>query len=331
MKKFAAELKQFKDQSILLLGHKNADPDSACSIVSLSLGLEQLGYKTRRGVIEGASKLSQKILDAVDEKVEVDPNLENVDLIIMLDMSTEGQLSKFAEQIFASKAKKMIIDHHAVHTYTLKSDFSFIDEQASSTVELVYDLLNELKAKIDEKIAKLILLGTIAETAHLQYAALKNFEILTELMKKFNIEYEWLLATLQTPLDVSERIARIKASQRAKYEKVGDFLFVTSKVKSFEASAARALIRTGADLVAVAAEKEDQNELRISARSTPNFYETTKIDLGKDVMPGVAKIIQGTGSGHPTAAGANGKLVKKADEALKYILEFAKTKLSTPN
>lgn len=45
-------------------------------------------------------------------------------------------------------------------------------------------------------------------------------------------------------------------------------------------------------------------------------------------MPGVAKIIQGTGSGHPTAAGANGKLVKKADEALKYIVEYVKTRIS---
>ncbi len=329
MKKLATELKQFKDASILLLGHKNADPDSVCSVVALSLGLEQLGYKTRRGVIESVSKLSQKILDSVNEKVEVDPNLENVDLIIMLDMSTEGQLSTFAEKLFASKAKKMIIDHHTVHEYSLKADYSFIDEQASSTVELVYDLLNELKSEIDEKIAKLILLGTVAETAHLQYAGLKNFEILTELMKKFNIEYELVLATLETQLDVSERIARLKAAQRVKYERIGDFLLATSKIKSFEASAARALIRAGADLVAVAAEKE--NELRISVRSTPNFFEKTKIDLGRDVMPGVAKIIQGTGSGHPTAAGANGKQVKKADEALKYIVEYTKNTLNQPS
>jgi len=88
------------------------------------------------------------------------------------------------------------------------------------------------------------------------------------------------------------------------------------------------LIRAGADLVGVAAEKED--EIRISLRSNQNFYEKTKIDLGKDVIPGIAKIIQGTGSGHPTAAGANGKLVNRADEALKYIFEYTKTKLNTP-
>ncbi len=324
MKNIANTLKQFKGKSILLLGHKNADPDSVCSIIALSFGLRQLDFKVRSGVIESASKISQKILDSIDENVEVDPDL-NVDLIVMLDMSTEGQLSDFAEKVFSSKAKKMIIDHHRIHDYSLKSDYSFIDEKASSTVELVYDLLKELKIPVDEKIAKAILLGTVAETAHLQYASLKNFEILAELMKKFNIDYQWILATLETPLDISERIARLKASQRVKFEKIRDFLIATSKVKAFEASAARALIRAGADLVGVAAEKED--EIRISLRSTPIFFEKTKIDLGKDLIAGVAKIIQGTGSGHPTAAGANGKLVNKADEALKYIFEYTKNKL----
>ena len=152
MKEIADAIKRFKGKSILLLGHKNADPDSVCSIVALSLGLKQLGYNVRSGVIESASKISQKILNEVGEGVEVDPDL-NVDLIIMLDMSTEGQLSTFAEKVLASKAKKMIIDHHTVHDYSLKADYSFIDEESSSTVELVYDLLNELKAKIDEKIA----------------------------------------------------------------------------------------------------------------------------------------------------------------------------------
>jgi len=221
----------------------------------------------------------------------------------------------------------MIIDHHTVHDYTLKADFSFIDEESSSTVELVYDLLKELKVKIDEKIAKSVLLGTVAETAHLQYASLKNFQILSELMEKFSIDYQWILATLETPLDVSERIARLKASQRVQFDRIGNFLIATSKIASFEASAARALIRAGADLVGVAAEKE--NEVRISLRSTQNFYEKTKIDLGKELIPKVAAIIGGTGSGHPTAAGANGKLVKKADEALKYILQYTKTKLNT--
>jgi len=228
MKNIAETLKQFKGKSILLLGHKNADPDSVCSIVALSLGLKQLGFKVRGGVIESASKISRKILDSIGADVEIDPDL-NVDLIVMLDMSTEGQLSSFAGKVFSSSAKKMIIDHHTIHDYSLKADFKFIDENASSTVELVYDLLKELKVQIDEKIAKAILLGTVAETAHLQYARLKNFEILSELMKKFNIDYRWVLATLETPLDTSERIARLKASQRVKFEKIGEFLFNQSR------------------------------------------------------------------------------------------------------
>src|SRR3989344_9655213 len=165
MKKAAEFLKQFKGKNVLLLGHKNADPDSVSSVIALSYGLKELGIKTRCGVIEGASKLAQKILDELNESVEIDPEL-NVDLIVLLDMSTEGQMSDFYKKIISSKTKKMIIDHHAIHDYTMKADFSFIDEKATSTAGLVYDLLKELKVEITSDIAKTILLGIVAETAH---------------------------------------------------------------------------------------------------------------------------------------------------------------------
>lgn len=325
MKQIVESLKQFKGKSVLLLGHKNADPDSVCSVIALSHGLTELGYKVRRGVIQGASKISQKILTELNESVEIDPEL-NVDLIVLLDMSTEGQLSDFYKKVLASKAKKMIIDHHAIHDYTMKADFSFIDEKATSTAGLVYDLLKELKIGITKDIAKTILLGIVAETAHLHYASIKDFQLIADLMSKFNLDYQWICSVLGTPLDISERIARLKASQRVRFEQIGNFLIARSEISSFEASAARLLIRAGADVAAVAAKKED--EIRVSLRATTAFYEKTRIDLGKEVIPGVAKIIGGTGSGHPTAAGANGKLVNKANEALEYVFEFLKEKLS---
>ena len=325
MKKAAEFLKQFKGKNVLLLGHKNADPDSVSSVIALSYGLKELGIKTRCGVIESASKVAQKILAELNESVEVDPEL-NVDLIILLDMSTEGQLSGFYKNVMQSNAQKMIIDHHAIHDYTMKADFSFIDEKATSTAGLVYDLLLELKVKITKEIAKIILLGIVAETAHLHYATIKDFQLISDLMSKFKLDYQWICAILETPLDVSERIARLKAAQRARFEQVGNFLIARSEISSFEASAARMLIRAGADVAIVAAKKE--KEIRISTRATTSFYEKTKIDLGKDVIPGVAKIIGGTGSGHPTAAGANGRNPAKADEAMRYFFDFLKEKLA---
>src|SRR3989338_3717535 len=190
MKKAAEFLKQFKGKTVLLLGHKNADPDSVSSVIALSYGLKELGIKTRCGVIESASKVAQKILAELNESVEVDPEL-NVDLVVLLDMSTEGQLSDFYKNVIQSKAKKIIIDHHAIHDYTIKADFSFIDEKATSTAGLIYDLLSELKINVDEKIAKAILLGIVAETGHLHYATIKDFKIISELMSEFKLDYQW--------------------------------------------------------------------------------------------------------------------------------------------
>src|SRR3989338_8735628 len=117
MKKAAEFLKQFKGKNVLLLGHKNADPDSVSSVIALSYGLKELGIKTRCGVIESASKVAQKILAELNESVEVDPEL-NVELIIFLVMSTEGQLSGFYKNVMQSKAKKIIIDNHTINNYT---------------------------------------------------------------------------------------------------------------------------------------------------------------------------------------------------------------------
>ncbi len=325
MKKAADFLKKFKGKKILLLGHKNADPDSVCSVIALSEGLKQIGINSRTGVIESASKIAQKILDELNEQVEINPKLD-VDLVVLLDMSTEGQLSDFYKNVINSEAKKMILDHHAVHDYTIKADFSFIDEKVSSTTALVYDLLKELKIKPDEKIAKTILLGMVAETAHLQYASIKDFQIISELMSKFNLDYRWIVSVLETPLDISERIARLKAAQRVKFEQIGKFLIARSEISSFEASAARLLIRAGADAAIVIAKKE--KEIRVSTRSTQKFYEKTKIDLSKDAISGIARIIGGTGSGHPTAAGANGKLPNKSEEAFRHFFGFLKEKLA---
>jgi len=84
--------------------------------------------------------------------------------------------------VVQSKAKKMIIDHHAIHDYTMKADFSFIDEKATSTAGLVYDLLLELKAKITKEIAKAI------KEKNIPVANLNVNKILAEKENKFEGE-----------------------------------------------------------------------------------------------------------------------------------------------
>ena len=319
MKKLVEVLKKFKGKEALLLAHKNADPDSICSALALYKELEKIGIRTRIGAVESVSSLSKKILEKTKTTVEINPTLDT-DLIILLDMSSSGQLGEFYKEIKKSSVYKIVIDHHAIQEDNFKVNLSYIDENAATAVELVYDLLRELKVKISDETAFAILFGTVAETAHLRYAKQKNFKIIADLLEKHNICFSELLRFLETPLDISERIARLKAFQRAKVHRISNYLVAISEIGSFEASSARAFISAGADVAAVISKRK--KEIRVSLRASTSFYRETKIDLGKDLIPEVAKIIKGTGSGHPTAAGANGSAVESAEKIKEFVIKF---------
>lgn len=324
MEKLAVLLSSYKGKEALLLAHHNADPDSVCSAAALYFGLKEIGINAKIGAVDSISRLSKKILDTLNLKVEINPE-PLADLIVLLDASTAGQLSGYAETFKNAKTQKVIIDHHAIQEQSLDADLKYIDETSTSSTKLVYELLQKLNISISKEIALLILLGIVAETAHLRFSKLEDLKIITKLLEDHSIKFSEVLSILTLKADISENIARIKCAKRMEMYRIKDYLIVTSNIVSFEASAARALVRLGADLAIVYAKRE--NELRVSIRSRSTFYEETKIDLAKDIIPEVAKIIDGSGSGHPTAAGANGKAVDKGEKVLKHVVDYVKNKL----
>ena len=84
----------------------------------------------------------------------------------------------------------------------------------------------------------------------------------------------------------------------------------------------------GADVAIVRSIKN--NELRISLRSTQQFYEKTNISMS-DISNEIAKMFSEsngnnlTGGGHSSAAGINGNITDK--NIIKTIVELIKDKL----
>ena len=145
------------------------------------------------------------------------------------------------------------------------------------------------------------------------------------MLEQHSLELSDILELLALPSDVSESIAKLRAAKRLKLYRIKDYILVTSKISSFEASAAKSLVRIGADLAVVAAERDDG--VRISLRSNTKFARDTNIDLGKDLVPDVARIIDGSGSGHFSAAGANGKSKEKLEKAFDYVVKTVEKKV----
>lgn len=118
--------------------------------------------------------VSEEILHEVDEE-------KVYDLFIALDCGDAKRLG-FSAPLFENAKATMCIDHHV-------SNVSFADENhivpdASSTSELVYDLLD--KEKITTEIAECLYLGIVHDTGVFQYSCTspKTMEIAADLMRK---------------------------------------------------------------------------------------------------------------------------------------------------
>jgi nanoRNase/pAp phosphatase (c-di-AMP/oligoRNAs hydrolase) len=311
---------------ILLLCHQNADADALCSAYAFQGLLKRLAPSTvtEIGTGQGISKLSKHILDRTPIIVNTKPNVESADLIILLDTNTIEQLGELTETVAQSVAPLIVIDHHAAHPETLKkAALTIIEDKVSSNCEVVYKLFKQTKTKPNLNEATALFLGIAFDTRHFVLGSASTFEVIVELCHA-GVNPQQTLPLLSLPMDMSERIARIKACKITKIFKTKDWIIAFSQVSAYEASAARALVDMGAHAVAVAGQKNGRVE--ISLRCTRDFNKETGIHLGVDIAQPLGEYLQGMGGGHAAAAGANGK--GKAEKTLLHCKQLFKQKLS---
>jgi nanoRNase/pAp phosphatase (c-di-AMP/oligoRNAs hydrolase) len=252
------------------------------------------------------------------------PNIENANVIVLLDTNTIQQLDNLAEKVKTGKAPIIVVDHHAAHPDTEHlATLCITNEEASSTCEIVYSFYKETNVKPSENEAKALFLGIAFDTRHFVLANSTTLKNIAELIDA-GVTAQETLPLLSLPMDFSERVARLKASRRVKLFKINDWIIALSHVSAYQASAARALIDLGADVAAVAGQKNESIE--VSFRATREFNKQSGIHLGKDVAKPLGEYIHGMGGGHATAAGANG--VGDLEGVLKRCLLLLKGKLA---
>jgi nanoRNase/pAp phosphatase (c-di-AMP/oligoRNAs hydrolase) len=311
---------------ILLLCHHNADPDAICSAYAFQglLAKVKPNVTVEIGAGQGISRLSKHILKRLPITVNLQPNVEKADAIILLDTNTIQQLGPLSERVAKTKAPLVVIDHHAAHPETERiAKLCITDEEASSTCEIVYDLYRQVNTKPGLNEAKALFLGITFDTRHFVLAKTSTFKTISEL-SDIGVNPQEELSSLTLPMDFSERVARIKACRRAKLIKIENWIIALSRVSAYQASAARALVDLGAHLAAVAGQKNEKIE--ISLRCTREFNQVTGIHLGRDIAKPLGEYLQGMGGGHATAAGVNG--TGYVEKGLKRCLRLVKEKLS---
>jgi nanoRNase/pAp phosphatase (c-di-AMP/oligoRNAs hydrolase) len=314
---------------IVLLCHHNADPDAICSAYALASLLKQSRPQTEVevGAAQGISRLSRHLLEHLPVEVNTQPSVEKANVIVLLDTNTVQQLDGLAEKVKSSKAPIIVVDHHTSHPETQQlAKVSITDEKASSTCEIVYDFYRQKGITPGENEARALFLGIAFDTRHFVLAnstTLKNVAGLIDA----GVNAQEALSQLSLPMDLSERVARLKASRRSRLFRVGEWIIALSHVSAYQASAARAMVELGAHFAAVAGEKDGR--LEISLRSSLEFNKKSGVHLGKDVAKQLGEYLHGMGGGHATAAGVNGQ--GDVDIGLKRCLWILKEKLGNHN
>ncbi|MDW8044532.1 MAG: DHH family phosphoesterase [Nitrososphaerota archaeon] len=314
-----------KVKRIQIICHRHADVDAYCSAYALSNILKKV-YKGVRVSItapEGLSILAKRVQSSFPAKVIEEPKLFNVDLVIIVDTGNASLIEGLLTQLRASKTIKIAIDHHPLdRSISSITDYVFVDEEASATSEVIYNIAKANKLNITKKVAQALLIGILFDSQHLTIAKCRTLKVVSELcdLDASITEARKVLSIQREP---SETIARLKGAQRLKIYRLGKWFFVVTHVGSFHASVARALIDLGAD-VSFAASYED-NYTRGSLRASNLFSLEAKIHLGLDIAKVVASELNGTGGGHPTAA----SLTVKGDfeSTVRSILRILSSKL----
>ena len=317
-----------KADTILILGHENADPDAVCSAYAFIALAKRLNrrLKLQFASPEGISKLSKQVLEAVPLEITTNPDPSRVDVIITVDTNTIQQLGDLKDSVTRAMKPLVMIDHHAPHEDNTKTaSFVICDESATSTCEMILDMYLSLGFKPNRLTSQALFIGLIVETGHMAIANRRTFKAASRLVD-FGADPQAAITLTRSTMDESERIARLKSAQRLRLERVDKWVVALSELGSYHASAARAFIQLGAQLAIVAGKREE--ELTISLRSTRDFNLGTGMHLGTDLANPLGKALNGMGGGHATAAGANGK--GEVKDALKLAMRIVRTFITQP-
>ncbi len=287
-------------KNVFLMAHKDLDLDALGSCIGLSTILGQkkkncyiiiddknheLGVEKVLRELEGCIKIIKS--EEVDRYLY--PKLSK-NLLIILDTNKTDLVQ--SKDILKKIEKKVIIDHHDTSKTTIKGALTIIDNEVSSTCEMIAELVEHYDVELEPYYATVLLSGivldtnnfTLKTTAETYYAAYylsslgASAKKVQYLLKQDIMEYterQKLLADIQT---INNRIAFTKATpytiyRREDLAKVADTLLFFNNIE-----ASFVIGKIGKDTVG------------ISARSLGNYN--------------ISKILEKLGGGGDTYNGA---------------------------
>jgi phosphoesterase RecJ-like protein len=160
---------------VVIVTHKNPDGDAIGSTLALSAVLRRLLHNVTV-VLPNDFPPIFNFLPGIDKVVigEMRPEeavnaFEKADIIFCLDFNALDRIDRFGLDVMASRAVKILIDHHIDPEPF--ADHQISKPEASSTCELVYEFLHDmgLEKYIDTPIAEALYTGILMDTGSFRY------------------------------------------------------------------------------------------------------------------------------------------------------------------
>jgi nanoRNase/pAp phosphatase (c-di-AMP/oligoRNAs hydrolase) len=308
-------IERFAGSGTFITFHSVGDRDAIGSALALSSYLKGSTVATPDFLTGNTRRLLDEVGYA-DKVPSVFP--EGAEKAIVLDANNTEALGRFGRRIESFAGEVLFIDHHRLTERKDKEWMIFDDESFNSASSIVYEILKDRGAGMDRTSALLLLNGIIADSAEFQNASAGTFMQVSELLRMTGQEYSSIAMRLHESISPEGRLLAIREIAGASSSIEGRYLIMYGKAAMHANIAADAAIRAGADAAVFWSAKD--GEASVSARLRSPLDSVLSVHLGK-IMGRHARIIKGTGGGHPCAAGAYGPGAEEIDEMVNACLD----------
>src|SRR6188472_4510597 len=149
----------------LVVTHENPDGDALGSLLAMTLGLRQLGKDVYMYLAGHAPLPGEYTFMPLEELKRTLPESDER-VLVAVDCANESRLGPDPEILHQSPFT-IDIDHH--HDNTRFGDVNLIVADASSTAEVLRDVLRELDVELTPDIAEALYIALVTDTGRFQY------------------------------------------------------------------------------------------------------------------------------------------------------------------
>ncbi len=301
-------------ERVVVVAHENPDGDALGSLLGATLGLRSLGKDVVMYLAGSAPMPAEYRFLDLDEVLREVPADIGERVLLAVDCANERRIGPDDDAVERA-AFVLDVDHH--HDNNRFGDANLVVPDASSTAEVVRDILRELGVDLTPEIAEALYVGLVTDTGRFQYTNTtpKALRLAAELVEAgadvhgiFRHVYETVqfakLKLLARALDRAQVFegGRLVVS----YLKKEDFAEVGAEEPFSEGIIDHLRAVEGSEMVALIREppRDEGPSRRISLRSSHDEVDVSAIARERG------------GGGHPQAAGFS------SEESIEEIIDF---------